>query len=228
MPEVNMKLSEDTLNVLRNFSIINPSLVFKQGNVIRTISKQENILARATVDDSFDNNFTIYDLNRFLSVLSSMDNPDIGVDGGSSLVISDDKSKVRYGLSDEVLVVSPRPKMTSSYRMPKIHFRLNSDNFTKIVKMAGVMGLPNIVVRGDRKNISIAAIDVKNADSDVFSIDVGETSLEFQTIFNYENLKIVNADYDVSISTDGISHFSRVAGNLDYWIATESGSSFVE
>lgn len=69
---------------------------------------------------------------------------------------------------------------------------------------------------------------MKNADSDVFSIDVGETSLEFQTIFNYENLKIVNADYDVSISTDGISHFSRVAGNLDYWIATESGSSFVE
>jgi len=227
MPEVNMKLSEDTLNVLRNFSIINPSLVFKQGNVIRTISKQENILARATVDDSFDNNFTIYDLNRFLSVLSSMDNPDIGVDGGSSLVISDDKSKVRYGLSDEVLVVSP-PQDDIELSNAKIHFRLNSDNFTKIVKMAGVMGLPNIVVRGDRKNISIAAIDVKNADSDVFSIDVGETSSEFQTIFNYENLKIVNADYDVSISTDGISHFSRVAGNLDYWIATESGSSFVE
>lgn len=227
MPEVNMKLSEDTLNVLRNFSIINPSLVFKQGNVIRTISKQENILARATVDDSFDNNFTIYDLNRFLSVLSSMDNPDIGVDGGSSLVISDDKSKVRYGLSDEVLVVSPTQD-DIELSNAKIHFRLNSDNFTKIVKMAGVMGLPNIVVRGDRKNISIAAIDVKNADSDVFSIDVGETSLEFQTIFNYENLKIVNADYDVSISTDGISHFSRVAGNLDYWIATESGSSFVE
>lgn len=215
------------MNVLRNFSIINPSLVFKQGNVIRTISKQENILARATVDDSFDNNFTIYDLNRFLSVLSSMDNPDIGVDGGSSLVISDDKSKVRYGLSDEVLVVSP-PQDDIELSNAKIHFRLNSDNFTKIVKMAGVMGLPNIVVRGDRKNISIAAIDVKNADSDVFSIDVGETSLEFQTIFNYENLKIVNADYDVSISTDGISHFSRVAGNLDYWIATESGSSFVE
>jgi len=222
-----MKLSEDTLNVLRNFSAINPSLVFRQGNVIRTISKQENILARATVNDSFDNNFTIYDLNRFLSVLSSMEDPSIEVDNPNSLLISDSAAKVRYGLSDEVLVVSP-PQNDIELSNANIKFRLDSSTFTQIFKMAGVMGLPNIVVRGNRDKISIVAIDIKNQDSDEFSVDVGDTASEFQTIFNYENLKIVNADYDVSISTDGISHFSRVSGNLDYWIATESGSSYTE
>ena len=142
-------------------------------------------------------------------------------------MISDGKSKVRYGLSDEVLVVSP-PEDDIELPNAPISFRLNSDNFSQILKMAGVMGLPNIVVSGNRDRISISAVDIRNNDSDRFSIDVGETSSEFETIFNCESLKIVGADYDVAISTDGISHFSRVSGNLDYWIATEAGSSYTE
>jgi len=230
MNEVNMKFSDQTVAILRNFSTINPSLVFRKGNVIRTISKQENILAQATVDDNFDDSFTIYDLNRFLSVLSSMTEPDIKVySEEKSLTIADSNSssKVRYGLSDEVLVVSP-PEDDVEIGDAKIKFTLTADDFSRVIKMGGVMGLPNIVVMGDREKISIAAVDVKNEDSDVFSIDVGETTAEFKTIFSYENLRIINDTYNVSISTDGISHFSRQNGNLDYWIATEAGSSYSE
>jgi hypothetical protein len=64
-----MKLSETTLNVLKNFSTINTGLQVKPGQVVRTISKQQNVLAKATVPETFDSEFVIYDLNRFLGVI---------------------------------------------------------------------------------------------------------------------------------------------------------------
>ena len=61
-----MKISTETLNILKNFSTINSSLVVKQGNTIRTISPAKNILAKFECPESFDNDFAVYDLNKFL------------------------------------------------------------------------------------------------------------------------------------------------------------------
>ena len=48
-----MKLSPDTMNILKNFTGINESIFVKPGNVLETISKKKNILARAEVAESF-------------------------------------------------------------------------------------------------------------------------------------------------------------------------------
>jgi hypothetical protein len=166
-----MKLSENTVNVLRNFATINQGLVFKSGNTLRTVSKQQNVLAKATVTESFDNNFAIYDLNRFLAVLSSMNDPNLTV-GTGNVKIASGTSKTTYGLSDETMVVSA-PDNDISVQNAEVKFTLTKDNLAQVLKLSGVLGLPNIAVRGNRKKISIAAVDVKNQDSDVFSVDVG-------------------------------------------------------
>ncbi len=219
-----MKLSENTVNVLRNFATINQGLVFKSGNTLRTVSKQQNVLAKATVTESFDKNFAIYDLNRFLAVLSSMNDPDLTV-GTGNVKIASGTSKTTYGLSDETMVVSA-PDNDISVQNAEVKFTLTKDSLAQVLKLSGVLGLPNIAVRGNRKKISIAALDVKNQDSDVFSVDVGDTSAEFQFIFVTENFKMIPGDYDVQISSKGVSHFKSKKDPLEYWIATEVGSKF--
>ena len=63
-----MKLSDNTLSLLKNFSSINQSILFKKGNTLRTISVMKNILAEATVTEDFAKDFGVYDLNQFLKV----------------------------------------------------------------------------------------------------------------------------------------------------------------
>jgi len=219
-----MKLSENTVNVLRNFATINQGLVFKSGNTLRTVSKQQNVLAKATVTESFDKNFAIYDLNRFLAVLSSMNDPDLTV-GTGNVKIASGTSKTTYGLSDETMVVSA-PDNDISVQNAEVKFTLTKDSLAQVLKLSGVLGLPNIAVRGNRKKISIAAVDVKNQDSDVFSVDVGDTDAEFQFIFVTENFKMIPGDYEVQISSKGVAHFKSKKDPLEYWIATEVGSKY--
>lgn len=219
-----MKLSENTVNVLRNFATINQGLVFKSGSTLRTVSKQQNVLAKATVTESFDKNFAIYDLNRFLAVLSSMNDPDLTV-GTGNVKIASGTSKTTYGLSDETMVVSA-PDNDITVQNAEVKFTLTKDSLAQVLKLSGVLGLPNIAVRGNRKKISIAALDVKNNDSDVFSVDVGDTSAEFQFIFVTENFKMIPGDYEVQISSKGVSHFKSKKDPLEYWIATEVGSKY--
>jgi hypothetical protein len=160
--------------------------------------------------------------------VSSLKSPDIIVnDGAKSLKIKSDSSVTNYGLSDESLIIAP-PEKDLNVENAEVNFTLTQATLSQILKLAGVMGLPNVCVRGDRNKISIAAIDVKNQDSDVFSIDVGDTQSEFNMIFVTENFKLLPENYEVAISSKGVAHFKTSNGKVQYWIATEAGSKFVE
>jgi hypothetical protein len=122
-----MKLSESTINVLKNFSTINTGLVFKQGNVLRTMSKGQTVLAKATIPDSFDHEFTIYDLNRFLSLISTLELPELDFkEGEKNIKIISGKSKTTYGLSEESMVVAP-PFKDIKVENPEVSFILTKD-----------------------------------------------------------------------------------------------------
>jgi len=223
-----MKLSEATINVLKNFSTINTGLVFKQGNVLRTISKGQTVLAKATIPDSFDHEFTIYDLNRFLSLIGTLDLPELAFkEGEKNIKVVSGKSKTTYGLSDESMVVAP-PAKDIKIENPEVSFILTKDDLAQVLQMAGILGLPNIALRGDRNKMALVALDVKNADSDVFSVEVGTTTAEFEALFVTENFKMVPADYNVTISFKGISHLKHTTEPIEYWLVLEPKSNYAE
>jgi hypothetical protein len=223
-----MKLSEATTDVLKNFATINSGIQIKKGNVIRTISKQQNVLGKATVAENFDSEFVIYDLNRFLSLITSLNDPDITVnDEKNVMTITSGSSRTTYGLSDATMIIAP-PAKEIKVDSPEVDFKLTKDSYSQILKMTGILGLPNIGVIGDGKNIKLSTFDAKNSGSDDFSIDVGETKAKFKMIFSAENLKIIPGDYDVSITSKGISHFKNTKSPIEYWIAVEPGSSYEE
>jgi hypothetical protein len=221
-----MKLSDKTLEVLKNFTSINTGISIKSGNTIRTISKQQNVLAKATVAETFDKEFVIYDLNRFLGTLTSLSDPDITINSDKKVMtIKSGSSKTIYGLSDEAMIVAP-PEKELKVENAEVNFELTKDNLSQILKMSGVLGLPNIAVVGDGKKILASTLDSKNDQSDNFSIEVGVTKDTFKFIFTTENLKMIPGDYSVGISSKGISHFKNKSIPVEYWIATEAGSKY--
>jgi hypothetical protein len=221
-----MKFSESTINVLKNFASINAGMQFKEGSVVRTISKGQNVLGKATVTETFEKDFVIYDLNRFLSLCSSLTDPEIVLNSdANNLTVKSGTSKTTYGLADESMIVAP-PVKELKIENSEVNFKLTKDDMNQVLKMSGILGLPNIAVTGNGFEISISALDTKNTDSDNFSITVGRTSANFRMIFVTENLKMIPGTYDVAISSKGISHFKHVTDQIEYWIATEAGSKY--
>ena len=221
-----MKLSESTINVLKNFATINAGMQFKEGSVVRTISKGQNVLGKATVKENFEKDFVIYDLNRFLSLCGSLTDPEIVINtDANNLTVKSGTSKTTYGLADESMIVAP-PAKELKIENAEVNFRLTKEDMSQVLKLSGILGLPNIAVIGDGASISIATLDVKNDESDNFSIKVGETASNFKMIFNTENLKMIPGTYDVAISSKGISHFKHATDSVEYWIATEAGSKY--
>ena len=223
-----MKLSEKTLTVLKNFTTINQGLSIKSGNTIRTISKQQNVLARATVPDSFSADAVIFDLNRFLGVVTSLDNPDVDINATEKkIVIKSGVYKTVYGLSDESMIVAP-PAKDLKVEKAEVNFSLTKDSFNQVMKLSGIMSLPNIAVVGNGKKITFETSNVKDNESDTFSVDVGDTTDKFKFIFNTENMKMIPGDYSVAISSKGIAHFKSTTDPIEYWVATESGGYYGE
>jgi len=217
-----MKLSARTLHLLKNFSTINPSIVLKPGGVAATISPNKTILARASISDEIPNVVAIYNLSRFISTLSLFENPDLDF-GDKSVRISDGNRSVIYHYADASIIMVPPEKQIKLPSNDAECFITNKD-FQNITKALSVLGLPEIAIVGDGENISLEAIDTKNPTADTFSIVVGQSSNVFRAIFKSENLKIMDGDYTVTISSKGISQF--VGTEVSYWIAVESTSTF--
>lgn len=222
-----MRISEGTMDVLKNFSTINPSLAFKRGNTIRTVSEQKNILAQAVVEDAFPVDFAIYELNQFLGLASLFENADFAF-GEADVTIRDEKNKShsRYTYTDPSMVTSP-PEKNLDMPDPEIQFSVTADDLKAVVSAANQLGLPEVVVRGGALGISLVATDMKNPTSNEYSRDVGESNGDiFNMVFKTENLKFISGDYDVKISKAGISHFKNISGHIEYWVATETNSEY--
>ena len=220
-----MKLSKTTLDMLKNFSDINMSIEIKKGNLLRTVSVQKNILAQAELEDEFPQDFAIYELNRFLGAVSLFDNPEFQFNGKSAN-IGTSKHSVDYVYCDPSMIVTP-PENNITFPDPEVKFTLSQDALSQIIKASNVLGTPEISVECESGNISVKALDVNNDSTDTFKVELEEKSEhKFRFVFKTENMKMIPGNYDVEISSKGISHFSLQGQKLQYWIATESSSSF--
>jgi hypothetical protein len=215
-----MNISTNTLSVLKSFTSINPSLYVNSGNVIKTISPQKTIIGRAEVDDSFDVPFGIYDLNQFLSTVSIFESPDFEF-SDRSVEIKNGVSSVTYGYADANMIMQA-PEKDLDLPDVVVEFELKDAVFKKTMQAASVLQLPNWSVIGAGGDVTLVVGNSKDESSNTFRHVVGSTDLDFELVFKVENLRFMPADYNVKISSKGISHFSTNGGKLQYYIATES------
>ena len=105
-----MKLSDKTISVLKNFSSINQSILFKKGNKLRTISVMKNILAEATINEELPKDFGIYDLGQFLNGLSLHNSPELDFANDNHVVIKEGKMRSKYFFADSNVIITPPDK----------------------------------------------------------------------------------------------------------------------
>lgn len=218
-----MKFSENTVNILKNYATINPMLLVKEGNILTTVSVARSILAKATVEETFPRQFAIYELPRFLGVLSLFKDPDIEF-GEHQLRIVSGRQSVNYTYADPSTIVSP-PDKEIVFPGAEVEFSISQQDLQRLVRATGVLQLKSVVVIGDGTNIFIAAANAKNPTADHFSIEVGESDKRFEIFYSAENIiKLISADYTVRISSKGLTQF--VSTNVEYFMASEAGSTY--
>ncbi len=220
-----MKLSEKTLAILKNFSSINQSILIKKGNKLRSISVMKNILAEAEVEETFEKDFAIYDLNQFLNGLGLHQNPDLDFENDTHVIIREGKRRVKYFFADPEVIVSP-PDKEITLPSSDVCFQLEHSQLDKLIKAASVYHLPDLSVVGESSVIRLVVRDKKNDTSNEYSIVVGETDKDFTFNFKVENIKIIPGSYDVVVSEKLLSKFTNDKYNLSYWIALEPDSNF--
>ena len=220
-----MKLSDKTLTLLKNFSSINQSILFKEGSSLRTISVMKNILAEATIEEELPKDFGIYDLNQFLNGLNLHQNAELDFQNDSYVVIKEGKSRSKYFFADPNVIITP-PEKDIVLPSEDVCFLLDTKELDKLLKAAAVYQLPDLSVVGEAGVVKLVVRDKKNDTSNDFSVVVGETDETFSFNFKVENIKILPGSYEVVISQKLLSRFVNKSYDVKYYIALEPDSTF--
>jgi len=220
-------LSDDTINVLKNFATINPNLVFTPGQKVKTISESKTILAQADITEDMPKEFGIYDLNEFLSVYNLVDQPTLTFEDKSVLINGANNQVVRYFFSETEILTTPQKDI----QMPdaELGFTLTDDILNQIRKAAAVLGHTELSLTGDNGVITASVVDTKDSTSNSFSYELDRDNAckeGFNFIVSIPNLKLLPGDYFVSISSKLISNWTNNNYPIEYFIALEKNSSF--
>jgi hypothetical protein len=217
-----MKLSKETVNLIKNFAGINSNLLLKQGNKLATISGQKNVMADATVTETFPD-FAIYDLNEFLGAMSLFEDPELDFQD-KYVSIKQGSMNIKFFAADASNLTAPQKAIT--FPEAEINFRMSSSMLDMIKKTSSVLRAADVSIVGDGSKVVAVVGDKKNASGNSFSEPVGDTDKTFKVNLKVENLKMLPGDYDVSISSKKISRFKSPNTDLVYYVAVEADSTF--
>ncbi|NBP55837.1 DNA polymerase [bacterium] len=219
--EKTMKLSSETLNVLQNFAKLNSGIQFKAGNKIKTISTGKNVLAEATLKDSFPQDFCVYDLNQFLNIHSIGKDTDIEFDD-INIIFKFGRNKTKYRKTEKESILIP-PEKELTLPSVDITFTLSKDDFDSLMKVTNALQSPNIMVESEGDTINLTSFDVKDSSAHTNTIEVGEgNGQKYKMVFLTENLRMIAGAYEVQISSKGLSLFTNKTQDIKYFVATEA------
>ena len=221
-----MKLSETTLNLLKNFKEINQSILFKKGSKLRTISVMKNILAEATIDEELPKDFGIYDLSQFLNINTTLfQSPELDFENEGYVMIREGRQRQRFFFADPSVIVTP-PEKNLELPSEDVSFELKTEQLDRLLKAAAISQLPDLCVVGENGAVKLLVRDKKNDTANDYSVAVGETDKTFSFNFKVENIKILPGTYNVVVSSKLLSKFTSTNHDLTYYIALEPDSTF--
>tara|TARA_B100000131_G_scaffold311938_1_gene345423 strand:+ start:13013 stop:13684 length:672 start_codon:yes stop_codon:yes gene_type:complete len=221
-----MKLSNSTIEVLKNFSSINPNILIEPGETLKTISEAKNIMAVAEINDTFSTEVGIYDLNEFLSAYGLVDDPDI-VFGQTDLDIMCGNARVRYAYSSKDILTYPQKDINQPDY--ELSLNLSQDQLDQIKRAASVLGHSDLEINGEDGVVTSKVFDEKDSTANTFELAIDPSNAcknKFSFVFHIPNLKLLPGDYFVTISKQLISNWQNTSFPVNYFIALEKASEF--
>lgn len=216
-----MKLTEETLSVMKNFANINSGVVLRKGNVQKTMSPEQTILVEATLSDAFPETFGIYDLNQFLGNVTTLNAPSLKF-SDNSVKMTDDDVELTYSACSPSLIIAPPEGKDLVMGSPDVTFTLSKAALQKILKISAMNSLPNISIIGSSDGLFIQSHELKNDTSNSARMRLDDYSgNDFSISFKTDNLKMISDNYNVQIKIGGFSCWTNTSGTLKYFIAME-------
>jgi hypothetical protein len=217
-----MKFSNETLSVLKSFTAINKSILMKEGNILKTITPEKTLIAIAEIPDEIPSEACVYDLSRFLSILSLYNDPDVEF-GDKYFIISEGKRRTKYVYADISMIHTP-PEKEISLPSADVQVSVSNGDLSSVLKAAGVLQFSEIAFVGEGGKCYLKAIDSSNENADDFGVEIGETDDDFKIIIKTDNLKLMPLDYEVTLCSKGISEFK--GQGVTYYVAIDSKSTY--
>ena len=217
-----MKFSERTLTILKSFSTINKSILMKEGNTLKTVTPEKTLIASATIPDKIPSQACIYDLSRFLSILSLYKDPDVEFHD-KHFMIQDGKRKTKYVYAD-VSMIHAAPEKEIQLPSADVVVDVTWEDLQSVIKAAGVLQFSEVAFVGEGGKIYLKAVDSANENSDDYGVEIGETSDEFKIVIKTDNLKLLPQDYKVTLCAKGISEFK--SEGVTYFVAIDTKSTY--
>ena len=217
-------LSKNTLDVLKNFSTINSSIVFRKGSTVRTISNAENILAKFTGEEVFPSDFAIYDLSQFLSGISLFNDPQLEFTSSDFVSIRGGRQSAKYYFSDPEITLKSAPEKNVNFPGADLQFNLTGDDLIALQKASAVYGLPDLTFQSEEglDTIKIILRDKENDTSNTYDLTVGGCSTGTYSLdVKIDNIRVLAGDYTVKVSKHLISEWSNTSLDLTYYVALE-------
>ncbi len=229
-----LTISEEAYQILVNFSTINSSIVFKKGNLIRTIANAENILGEYVLDEYIPQDFAIYDLSEFISAIgicardSSL--PTLHFDNDDYVTIKGGNLSIRYYFSDPQITLKVAPEKEVKFPGSSIAFTINQHDLKNLRDALTKFNLPEVLFRSRDGKVTVHGVDTENATSNTLHMDFpsGESTGDFDLTLNTENLRVArNYDYSVKVSEHLLSEWTVIGSGsssdlqLKYYIALE-------
>lgn len=224
-----MKFSARTVQILKNFNQINPTLLFSPGNVLTTMSPMRTVMAKATIAETIPQQFAIFDLSRFLGVMSLFEDPELEFDS-NCIIIKSGKQSLSYLYANPDHIKAP-PDKEIEIPADSVEQILTATNIQAVMKAVAVLQLPDIAFTGKNGLMYMEALDTNlktkstGTPSDTFAIDIGETSKQFKMVVKPDNIKLLNGDYALKISSKRVLYLKGT--DVQYWIACEENSVYV-
>ena len=215
----------NTMEVIRNFGTINQNLVFRKGNILRTIADAKNVLAMATLDEEFPQDFGIYDVNEFIGAFNLIEDGAVHYQD-KHMVIANGKSSINYFYSDIEMLTNP-PEKDLQVPDPEVTFNLTQDILSQLRKASSALGHKSVIIGStENDSVTLSIVDPKNMTSNEYTIEVDgvwheDTQSNTRLSINIDNLKLLPGDYTVEVSNKLISKFTNVSKQIQYWIALE-------
>ena len=188
------------------------------------MSVMKNILVEADITEEFTRDVAIYDLNQFLNCLSLIPGAEVEL-GTNSITITDGTNSIDYRYSDPSVITAP-PEKELVLPSEDVCVVLTEDNLDTVRKAAAVLQIPDVSLIGDGTTIYLTVRDKKNSGSNSYRIAVGEATVVFQFNLKVENLKLLQGDYDVVISSKNLAQFTSHSRPVTYFIAIEPDSTY--
>ena len=217
-----MKFSERTLTILKSFSTINKSIQMKAGTVLKTITPEKTLVASATIPDQIPADACIYDLSRFLSVLSLHKDPDVEFHD-KYFTITEGKQRTRYAFADISMIHTP-PEKEIKIPSADVEVDVSWEDLQSVLKAAGILQFSEVAFVGQDGKCYLKAIDSSSQNADDYGVEIGDTADEFQIIIKTDNLKLLPQDYRVTLCSKGISEFK--GEDATYFVAIDTKSTY--